>query len=412
MNRTNPPVPAVFAVSATEGDQPGASCGGRTGPSILHVYSGNLYGGIETLLVTLARTAAVDPSMRMEYALCFEGRLRDELEAAGAIVHDLGPVRFRKPWSIIRARRRLASLLDRRRFDLVVTHACWPHALFAPIARRSGRRLVFWQHDIVGKGHWIERLASGTRPDLVISNSVASVATLPRLFPRVPAEVVYYPVLPPTSPADPAADRLATRREFGIADDSVVIIQVCRMERWKGHTLLLEALGRLRDRPDWVAWIVGGAQRPHERAYLAELESLAAQAGLSDRVRFLGQRADVPRLLAAADVHCQPNIGPEPFGIAFIEALHAGLPVVSTRMGAAAEIVAPDCGVLVEPSDPTALAAALRRLIADPAARTRLGGAGPARAEELTDPARVLGRLANLTSDLVGPDGVGATPSR
>ncbi len=71
------------------------------------------------------------------------------------------------------------------------------------------------------------------------------------------------------------------------------------------------------------------------------------------------------RLLAAADIHCQPNTGPEPFGITFIEALYAGLPVVTTSIGGALEIVDGSCGMLVEPNDPAALAGALRRLIED-----------------------------------------------
>jgi len=378
------------------------------GPSVLHVYSGNLYGGIETLLSTLARCGHLEPSMRMEYALCFPGRLRDELRAADAVVHDLGPVRFRYPWTIARVRRRLARLLDERRFDFVVTHACWPHAMLAPNVRRANRPSVFWQHDFVGTGHWVERLAARTRPDLAVSNSRASAATLHRLFPGVPVEVLYYPVSRFTTSADAANERRVIRCELGTPDDAVVVIQACRMERWKGHTLLLEVLSRLRDRPDWIVWLVGGAQRPHERAYLAELEAQAAEAGIADRIRFLGQRADVPRLLTAADVHCQPNTGPEPFGIAFVEALYAGLPVVSTRMGGAAEIVTEDCGVLVEPGDAAALAGVLRRLIADPSARARLGSAGPVRAAELCDPRRVLRQLSGLLSDLTIPNGVGS----
>ena len=388
--------------------------GRRAGRSVttLHVYSGNLYGGIETLLATLARGADLAPAMRPEFALCFPGRLRDELLAAGAIVHDLGPVRFRHPWTILRARRRLARVLADRRPDVVVAHAFWPHALFAPIAIRRGLPVVLWQHDFAGSGHWVERLASRARPDLILSNSGASAATLPALFPGVASEVIYYPVLAAPRPLDPAGERAATRRDLGAGPGSVVVIQACRMERWKGHTLLLDALQRLRDHPDWVAWIVGGAQRPHEREYLRELEALAASAGIADRVRFLGQRSDVPRLLAAADVHCQPNTGPEPFGIAFIEALYAGLPVVSTRMGGAAEIVTPECGVLVDPGDADALADALSRLFADSAGRARLGGSGPARARELSDPARVMARLCGLASGLVASDGANSTAPR
>ena len=110
----------------------------------------------------------------------------------------------------------------------------------------------------------------------------------------------------------------------------------------------------------------------------------------------------MPALLAAADVLCQPNTGPEPFGVAFVEALYAGRPVVTSRLGGAIEIVAADCGLLVEPADPAALAAALAALIADPQSRARLGAAGPARARALCDPAAVRDRLHGLLAGLLG----------
>jgi glycosyltransferase involved in cell wall biosynthesis len=84
-----------------------------------------------------------------------------------------------------------------------------------------------------------------------------------------------------------------------------------------------------------------------------------------------------------------------------MEALDAGLPVVSTRLGGAAEIVNETCGVLVPPADPAALASALGALIADPEARTRLGSAGPARARQLCDPATELARLEELLGGVV-----------
>jgi glycosyltransferase involved in cell wall biosynthesis len=101
---------------------------------------------------------------------------------------------------------------------------------------------------------------------------------------------------------------------------------------------------------------------------------------------------DVARLLAAADIHCQPNTGPEPFGITFIEALYAGLPVVTTAIGGALEIVDGSCGIMIELNDPAALAEALGRLIEDRELRTRLGAAGPARATALCEPRAQLRR--------------------
>ena len=181
----------------------------------------------------------------------------------------------------------------------------------------------------------------------------------------MPCEVVYYPVA--AAPDVSQADRAAVRAELGAAPEATLVIQVSRMEEWKGHRLHLNALARLAGAPGgsdgrskWSCWIVGGAQRAHEARYLEALRAEAAALGIGSRVHFLGQRGDVARLLATADIHCQPNTGPEPFGITFIEALYAGLPVVTTAIGGALEIVDGSCGILVEPDDPAALAAGAR----------------------------------------------------
>jgi glycosyltransferase involved in cell wall biosynthesis len=383
---------------------PAATASGPAGrpARVLHAYSGNLYGGIEALLATLARHRGLAPGVEHEFALCYAGRLEDELRAAGATVHRLGPARFSRPWTVLGARARFGRVLADRRPDVVVGHACWSYALFAPPARRAGRGLVFWMHDRAGGTHWSERLCARTPPDLALVNSRFTAESLPRLFGPGRSETLYYPVAPPRG-FDPAEARARHRAALGVGGDRAVIIQSSRMEPWKGQSLLIAALGRLRDRAGWVAWIAGGAQRPHERDYLRRLEAEAEAAGVAGRVRFLGQRSDVPELLAAADVHCQPNLGPEPFGIAFVEALHAGLPVVSTRIGAAAEVVTDACGVLVPPEDPAALADALARLIDDPSRRALLGAAGPGRARDLCDPGRALGRLRDLLAGLVRP---------
>jgi glycosyltransferase involved in cell wall biosynthesis len=91
-------------------------------------------------------------------------------------------------------------------------------------------------------------------------------------------------------------------------------------------------------------------------------------------------------LLAAADIFCQPNTAGEPFGIVFIEALNAHLPVVTSNLGGAREIVDDTCGVLVPTSDVPALSETLRKLIQDPVLRKSLGSNGPTRARGLCDP--------------------------
>jgi glycosyltransferase involved in cell wall biosynthesis len=86
-------------------------------------------------------------------------------------------------------------------------------------------------------------------------------------------------------------------------------------------------------------------------------------------------------------------VDPEPFGVAFVEALAAGLPVVTTRQGGAEEILDRTCGVLVPPRQPAALEAALRDLIGNAEVRSRLAAGGPGRARLLCDPARQIERL-------------------
>jgi glycosyltransferase involved in cell wall biosynthesis len=368
---------------------------------VLHVYGGNLYGGIETLLVTMGRLRALCPSIEPEMALCFDGRLSAELQATGTPVHRLPEVRASRIQTVVRARRELTALLVRGRFDCVICHAAWSQALLGPAVKRAVAPLVFWAHDAVTGKHWTERLARRVRPDLVICNSRYTAASMGNLYPDVPTVVLACPVSPETARLT-ATERAAVRVSLDTPIDSTVIIQVSRMERWKGHTLVMDALAGLHALP-WVWWIVGGAQRPEELAYVDELRAAAGRLGVADRVRFPGERRDVRQLLAAADIYCQANLGPEPFGIAFIEALAAGLPVVTTAMGGALEIVDDSCGILVPPGDVMALAASLRRLVADPALRARLSSAGPARASQVSDPATQMRRLSDALRGMRAP---------
>jgi glycosyltransferase involved in cell wall biosynthesis len=364
---------------------------------VLHIVSGRLYGGVETALVTMARCRMLCPEIEPEFALCFDGRLRDELTAAGTPVHMLGEVRVRHPLSVLRARRKLSQLLDERAIDVVVCHMAWAQAIFGPVARASGVPLVFWAHDATDALQWLDRWARLTPPDLAICNSHFTAATMLNLYPRVATQVVYCPVNPP---ALSASDRAEVRVEFNTPVGATVIVQVSRMEEWKGQRLHLETLGQLRDLPNWICWIVGAAQLPDEARYERELHVVAKQQGIEERVRFAGQRSDVSRFLSAADIFCQPNFGPEPFGIALIEALQAGLPVITSAMGGATEVINDTCGVLVPPWSATELASALRLLVNDAQLRRRMGGSGPARARELTDPAVQLSRLRDALEGL------------
>ena len=375
---------------------------------VLHIDAGNLYGGVQTLLFTLARYRHLCPDMTPEFALCFDGRVERELIGQGVPFHDLGQVRIRYPFSVWRARRRLQEILASGRFDAVVCHNIWPQVIFGPTVRRVGTPLVFWAHSMVDGRYWLERWARRTEPQLILCNSRFTEDTLITLYPGVRTEVIYPPVAPP-NPVELRA-REAVRCELDTSPEAVVIIQASRLEEWKGHRALLNGLGLVRDLPDWTCWIVGGVQRAHEAPYLEALKILAADLRISGRVRFVGQRSDVPRLLAAADIFCQPNSGPEPFGIVFVEALYAGLPVVATAMGAAQEIVDSSCGRLVPSADAEALRDGLAELIGSSRIRQSLGSRGRARACVLCDPQQQLLQMQSVLNNLGVSAGIRGGP--
>ena len=166
-----------------------------------------------------------------------------------------------------------------------------------------------------------------------------------------------------------ARQRADARAEWA-AGDSCVGIMVARIDGKKGHGTLLNSLKTL-SHPGLTMWIVGdGSERP-------AAESQAAQLGLGpDRVRFLGRRSDVDRLLNAADFFVLPS-DIEGLPMSVLEAMAHGLPIVATQVGGVPEIIDHDGnGLLVPAGDVAALAAAIHRVATDPALRRRLGDAG------------------------------------
>ena len=356
---------------------------------LLHVTGGDVYGGIERMIATLASTEA--PGVRQCVAASPGNRLWAELARLDVDVTPLPFARASRPLSVMAGRRAFSSLLQACKPDAVIFHGSWTHAMFARTARAHGSTLVFWQHAPVAGRGWLERWASRTRPDLQVANS-RFTASAPA-FPALPSRVIYCPV-GPASPA-PAALRHAVRGALGASDDDVVVLTAARFEAWKGHTVLIEAARLLRARP-LKFWVAGGAQRLSERAYAAQLERQVADGRLQASVALLGDRTDVPALMRAADIYCQPNIAPEPFGVAIAEAMHAGLPSVVSRGGGAVELIDERSGCLTDPGNAPAVAAGIARLADDAAVRLRMGRAAAARAAELTDPRSRLADLIHL----------------
>ncbi|MGZ4787333.1 MAG: glycosyltransferase family 4 protein, partial [Terriglobales bacterium] len=322
---------------------------------MLHLHSGNIMGGIESLMLTMAESAGFTPDTKHEFALTFDAEFAAHLRRTGATVHLLPRIRLRHLPSVYQSRRQLRMLLGQFQFDAVFAHSSWTQLLFSDIARRRSIPQIFWMHGPYD-GHWLQKLASFQRPDFVICNSRYTRSTLDRCYANVPSTVLYGPV--PKCHCSENRDEL--RRTLGIAPDELAILIAARMEAWKGHSDLLQALAALKTVIRWKLLIAGAPNSAAETAYFDSLQRQASVLG--ERVAFLGHRSDVRGLMAAADIYCQPNRKPEPFGVVYVEALHAGVPVVTSAMGGAREILDRNTGVLVEPGDTHALVTALTQL--------------------------------------------------
>jgi glycosyltransferase involved in cell wall biosynthesis len=342
------------------------------------------------MLATFAATR--NESLAQEFAVPPDGRLWRELSGMGLTPSALPAARASRPFSVLAARRRFAGILTDTRVDAAIFHGSWTHAIFAPVARERGLIVAFWQHTPIAGPRWPDRWAARIPPDVVIANSLFT-AKAPA-FVGAPVHVINCPV----AEARPVstAERTAGRAMLGATATDVVVLMAARLEAWKGHKVLIDAIGLLGDAPVKV-WIAGGVQRPGERSYHDELERRIAAAGLGSSISLLGEREDVPFLMALADVYCQPNSGPEPFGIAIAEAMRSGLPCVVSGTGGAAELVNTDSGFLTPPGEANDVAAALAKLTNDPDLCRRMGRAAAARASRMTDP---VARLAEVAAAL------------
>jgi len=194
----------------------------------------------------------------------------------------------------------------------------------------------------------------------------------------------------PNFAAAPAAAAALDRAGLGTPKDAPLLLAMGRLHEAKAHDVALSALSQL---PEAYLWIAGAG--PEE----TRLKSMSTALGLDDRVRFLGWRTDASALYRTADVCVFPSRY-EPLGNVVIQAWAHGLPVVAAAsQGPKALIEDGKDGLLVPVDDADALAAAVRRLLADKALRGRLAKRGAKRVELEFSEAAVVAQWKALFSD-------------
>ena len=377
---------------------------------VAHVVGTAGASGVESYLLALLPSfdpAQVQPTLFLPR----EGVLAGRMRARGVPVEYGAPTRKLAFGEIpALARRWLGG------FDLV--HAHGPRATFWAMraARRAHISIVIasvhelrWQTLEPGlkRELWIrlERQAlRGASRLITVSDATRSdlVARWPDLAARTSTVYASAPLLL-------EADSLPRARP-GVGGETLRLVTVGRFNWQKGYDLLFPALADLSKRG--VAWtldVVGSGELE------AELRAQAASLGIAERVCWLGRDAELREVLARAHAFVTATRA-EMFGIAVLEAMAFGLPVLAPAVGSLPEVVADgECGQLVpfdpESTLPARLADVLARWAADPAERVRLGAAGAARARREFSPAALAAGVTAVYRDaMVAASDAGGGP--
>jgi glycosyltransferase involved in cell wall biosynthesis len=339
----------------------------------LFIAIGSLgYGGTERQMVEFVRAAHPEHADCTVVCLAEEGPLADQVRAVGARVEVLG---FRRPrWH--KGVAKLVRLLRTERPDAVYALLFHQYCYSLPVARwalpsaaRIAGRRSMSQYDIAGiPGAPRLRKLADRVTDLVIANSNAVRADWQRENPRLNGRIEVVPNGIRVPDVDPAPRP---------ADGRLRIACVANLIGYKGHAVLVEALGQLSDRDDWQADLIG--EGPEREAIEARLREL----GLSDRVTLHGKlpAERVHPIVKGSDLSVLPSFT-EGLPNAVMEAMAHGVPVVATDVGGVRDLLETGAGIVVPPRDPGALADALRTMLDDGAKRAAAGAEGKRQVDE------------------------------
>lgn len=365
----------------------------RTGARPIHICHVSMTlrtGGLERLLVEFGRLANRDRYLLEFVSLTDAGPPADDLRALGVHVRSLGFPKVGKR----QVYRSLKKLFRDRAIDIVHTHNTYPH-FYATLAAVSARVpvIVNTQHGRGCGNGWKDHLQFATAnhfADRVVGVSEDATQLCRRQNPASAAKMM----------------RLwngidVGRFKFTGPARNCTAISVGRLSSEKDFATLVRAAAIVRTRvPEFRLLMVGdGAERP-------ALEAISREHNLGDVVTFLGERRDVPALLAEAGFYVASS-RTEGISLTILEAMSVGLPVVTTAVGGSPEIV--DEGVtgdLAPPQDPQALADAMVRMCERKEEWPAIGAAGRARVEQHFNVRTMMNGYERLYEELLASKGV------
>lgn len=272
----------------------------------------------------------------------------------------------------------------------------------------SDAPLVVHAHDALGAGAASRGVAEviSRRARLILAASPFVAERLPKGRWRAPVTVVDNPV--DVDSFDPArASPTAVRAELGIPDSAYVATVVGQITPWKGQDLALRAVAGLVERGLDVHLLVVGEPvftsrltRHDNLAYERSLGDLQHALGLDGRAHFLGEREDVPDLLACTDLTLVPS-WEEPFGRIVVESMAMEVPVLATSCGGPPLILCDGGGITLAPDEPAPWVDAAERMLLDPVGRAEMGKRGALMARTRFRLDRWIQRVTAAYSELV-----------
>ena len=300
-----------------------------------------------------------------------DGLLWQRARAASIVCH---PLKIRNAIDCL-AGLRMRRFLSQNHFDVVHFHTSRAHSMAPFAAGLAGALVVTRRMDYVPNRLFAAYLYNRAVDAVAaisqeVANALSAAGVSPGLITVIPSGVDCRTFVPPS-----AGQRAAARAGLGLEPDEIAVAAAGGLEPRKGHRYLVDALAQLRaQRPALRCLIAGGGSQR------AALEEQARSGGLGDSLRFLGSIADPRTLFWAIDIFVQPSVK-EGLGVALLEAMACGLPVVASRAGGMAEVVEDrHSGLLVAAADCGAMAGAIAELSDSAALRASLGAAARARA--------------------------------
>jgi len=338
--------------------------------TVMHVIEGLTdFGGTPRMLLYLARHR--DTATRLLFFCYTPSPLKEAVRECGAEVIEYSTI---NPIALVRG---LCREIKRHEVDVLCTHLSRPLIVGCAAARLMGIPFIHNEHtSAIYRQGMARRLARVCLPSAqaVISNSHHTSRTIQEAY-RLP-DALMHVVYNPVETRAVTRTRAQVRQELGLTLEQPLIGHVGGMIASRDQANLLRAFYGLRRRhPDAALVLIG------DGPLRGDLEALAAELGMTEAVHFLGYTNRIGDYLEALDIYVNPTID-EGFGIAVVEAMFAGVPVVLANCGAHPELVKDgESGVLYPGGDAEALRECLEALIADPLRRSRLAERGRERAQ-------------------------------